>query len=298
MKRNAAGAAAKGRKRWGWGTLVAGAFLSGLALVGTALFWPKGEDRPVPAASSFAPPTLLPSAGPVDNSLSPSRGPRIAIVIDDLGYDPVRDAEWLDFPEKITVSVIPFGPSSRTFAASARSRGHGVILHVPMEPESPAEDRTGTFRLRRGMRPEEMEEAFSRMAHDVPQANGASNHMGSAFTSDAGAMAAFAAVLKGRGFFFVDSLTTASSVGLEAAGRAGVPALRRDVFLDDDPRPEEMRRQWNQALAIAKERGEALLVCHSRRDSRKALLELLPDLRKEGIRPVTVEELLEPGGSR
>lgn len=292
MKKDAAGAAGRGRKRRGWGTLMAGAFLSGLALVGIALFWPQRDDRPAPAASSFAPPAPKPSEAPVGNPASAPRGPRLAIVVDDLGYEPVRDAEWLDFPEKITVSVIPFGPSSRSVAASARSRGHGVILHVPMEPESPAEDRTAPFRLRRGMRPEEMEEAFSRMAQDVPQANGASNHMGSAFTSDPEAMSVFAAILGRRGFYFVDSMTTGSTVGLEAAGRVGVPAVRRDVFLDDDARPAEMERQWEKALALAKERGEAVLVCHARRETRKALLDLLPGLRKEGIRLVTVEELL------
>ena len=254
---------------------------------------PCSIPRPTPAASSFAPPAPQPSAaGPGDNAVPSPRAPRLAIVVDDLGYEPVRDAGWLELPEKVTVSVLPFGPSSRTFAASARSRGHGVILHVPMEPESPVEDRTGPFRLRRGMRPEEMESAFLRMAQDVPQANGASNHMGSAFTSDPGAMSAFAAILRKKGFFFVDSLTAASSVGVEAAGRAGVPAVRRDVFLDDDPRPEEMRRQWDRALAIARERGEAVLLCHARGETRKMLLELLPELRKGGIRPVTVEELL------
>jgi hypothetical protein len=55
-------------------------------------------------------------------------------------------------------------------------------------------------------------------------------------------------------------------LGAEAAARAGVPALRRDVFLDDDPRPEEMRRRWEQAIAAAKERGAAVLICHSRRE--------------------------------
>ena len=65
-----------------------------------------------------------------------------------------------------------------------------------------------------------------------------------------------------------------------------------DVFLDDDGRPEEMQRQWDAAIALAKERGQAILLCHPRRETRKALLELLPQLRREGIRPVTVEELL------
>jgi polysaccharide deacetylase 2 family uncharacterized protein YibQ len=83
-----------------------------------------------------------------------------------------------------------------------------------------------------------------------------------------------------------------------AMEQAGVPATRRDVILDDDGRPEEMRRQWTVAIALAKERGQAVLLCHARRETRKALLELLPQLRREGIRPVTVEELLaHPSGT-
>ncbi len=142
------------------------------------------------------------------------------------------------------------------------------------------------------MTPEEIADRFARMAADVPQANGASNHMGSAFTSDLAAMASFAQALKGKGFFFVDSVTSAGTVASSAMENAGVPATRRDVFLDDDGRPEEMRRQWAAAVALAKERGEAILLCHARRETRMALLEMLPQLRTEGIRPVTVEELL------
>jgi polysaccharide deacetylase 2 family uncharacterized protein YibQ len=142
------------------------------------------------------------------------------------------------------------------------------------------------------MTPEEMADRFARMAADVPQADGASNHMGSAFTSDLAAMTSFARALKGKGFFFVDSVTSAGTVGVIAMEREGVPAIRRDVFLDDDGRPEEMRRQWAAAIALAKERGEAVLLCHSRRETRKALLELILQLRRDGIRPVTVEELI------
>jgi len=105
-------------------------------------------------------------------------------------------------------------------------------------------------------------------------------------------MASFAQALKGKGFFFVDSVTSATTVAVMAMEDAGVPATRRDVFLDDDGRSGEMRRQWAAVIALAKERGEAVLLCHARRETRKVLLELLPQLRTEGIRPVTVEELL------
>ena len=273
-----------------------GAFLAGLLLVGVALIRAPEVERPArdnPANPPAAiPPSSVPSGNGAAGPAPGPPGPRLAIVVDDLGYDPVRDAEWLDFPERITVSVLPHGPSSKSFAASARTHGFGVILHVPMEPEGAVADRTEPFLLRRGMPPEEIADRFARMAADVPQAKGASNHMGSAFTSDLAAMAAFAQALKGKGFFFVDSVTSAGTVGLMAMEQAGVPATRRDVFLDDDGRPEEMQRQWAAAIVLAKERGEAILMCHSRRETRKALLELLPQLRREGIRPVTVEELL------
>jgi len=241
---------------------------------------------------------------PVDEGESaPPAGkvPRLAIVVGDFGYEPVRDAEWLDFPEKITFAVLPFGPSSRTIAQTAYSRGHCVILHVPMEPQSPASDRTEAFRLVRGMGRKEIAERLDRMTADVPQAVGAINHMGSAFTADAAAMEAFAAALGERGFFFVDSMTTADSLGMEASRNAGVPAFRRDVFLDDDPDPAAMRRQWGKAVALAKERSEAVLVCHSRRETLNALLAMVPELEKEGVRPVAVRELLgerEPAGGR
>ncbi|HEX2709421.1 MAG TPA: divergent polysaccharide deacetylase family protein [Candidatus Deferrimicrobium sp.] len=296
MPGTAAGGTGSGRKRWGWTALVAGAFLAGLLLVGVALIRAPETERPAGDNLANSPAAIPASAVPSDNGATGPApgppGPRLAIVVDDLGYDPVRDAEWLDFPERITVSVLPHGPSSKSFAASARTHGFGVILQVPMEPVGAVADRTEPFLLRRGMTPEEIADRFGRMAADVPQANGASNHMGSAFTSDLAAMAAFAQVLKRKGFFFVDSVTSAGTVAIKATEEAGVPMTRRDVFLDADGRPEEMRRQWAAVIALAKKRGEAVLLCHARRETRKVLLELLPQLRTEGIRPVTVEELL------
>ncbi len=293
MPGTVAGRKGRGRKRWGWGVLMAGAFLAGLLLVGVVLFRAPEAERSTGDKLADSPAVVPMSPVASDNGAAgPPPGPRLAIVVDDFGYDPVRDAEWLDFPERITVSVLPYGPSSKSFAASARTRGFGVILNVPMEAEGGVADRTKPFLLRRGMTPEEIADRFARMAADVPQANGACNHMGSAFTSDLGAMASFARALKRKGFFFVDSVTSAGTVASMAMEDAGVRATRRDAFLDDDGRPEEMRRQWAAVIALAKERGEAILLCHARRETRKALLELLTQLRTEGIRPVTVEELL------
>jgi len=271
--------------------LMFGAFLAGLLIVGGVLLLQDQGNAPSPLAPPPAAQPPAPAAQAVPPPASPPP-PRLAIVVDALGYEPSRDAEWLKLPARITVAVIPFGPSSRNVAESARARGWGVILHVPMEPEAPASDRTERFRIRKGMSADEMESLLTRMAEGLPQATGASNHMGSAVTADPGAMAVYVSVLKKKGFFLLDSVTTSKSVALEAARRAGVPAARRDAFLDAGMNREEMRRQWERAVSIARERGTSVLICHGRTESLRMLLELLPRLKEEKVQAVTLDELL------
>jgi len=235
----------------------------------------------------------LPPAG---EGSAGSIAPRFALVVDDIGYEPARDAAWLSVPVKVTMAVIPFGPSSRRVAQSAHERGFSVLLHVPMEPEGQVSDRTDTFRFRRGMTGAEMEDLLARMLGNVPFAEGASNHMGSAFTADPEAMSLFAALLKENGLFLLDSVTTHRSVAVASALRAGIPAARRDLFLDVDPDPEAMRRQWEEAVSIAKRKGSVVVLCHGRTETLTAVRRFLPELDAQGIRCVTLAELLAGEG--
>ncbi len=136
-----------------------------------------------------------------------------------------------------------------------------------------------------------MDALLARMIEENSWASGVSNHMGSAFTADPESMEAFAMLLKSRGLFFLDSMTTSRSVAVRAARQAGIPAARRDVFFDTGKHPEEMRLQWKRALSIAKRKGKVVLVCNGRRESLRAILDLVPDLAAEGVRAVTLDEL-------
>lgn len=281
--------------------LMLGAFLAGLIAVAAALLVPGRQpesqfSQPLPAPMKLGQPAA-PGPAPAPPSASPAvPGPRgeslLAVVVDGLGYDPSADAESLKLPEKVTVAVIPFGPSSRRVAQAARSRGYTVLIHVPMEPEVQAFDRTDAFRMRRDMPREEMGALLTRMAQDVPNAAGASNHMGSAFTADAAAMGTFAALLRAKGLYLLDSVTTPKSKAVEAARIAGIPAARRDVALDADLPPAEMRGRWDKAVSIARAKGAAVLVCRGRPEAVRFVAGLLPGLRAQGVRPVTLDEFL------
>ena len=286
------------RKRWDWLLLIAGSFFSGLILVGVLLFWPVTEKTATARFSPFAIPEPPPAAAPSDNNVAePTEAdsrPMLAIVVGDLGYDPVRDADWLNVPIQVTLAILPYGPSSSTMASSARDRGHCVILHVPMEPRSAvADDQIEPYLMRVGMERDEIVGMLMRMVQEIPHVAGAMNHMGSAFTTDQESMELFAEALKEANIFFVDGVTAPGSLGQSVLRKAGVPVASRDVFLDDDPSPAAMRRRWNEAVLLAKKKGRALLVCQSRRETLNMLSSLLPEVEKEGIRLVAVTELLD-----
>ena len=59
----------------------------------------------------------------------------------------------------------------------------------------------------------------------VPYIAGVNNHMGSKFTEDRDAMTVVMNELKSRGLLFLDSRTSAHSVGTRLAHEMGVPAV-------------------------------------------------------------------------
>jgi uncharacterized protein len=96
----------------------------------------------------------------------------------------------------------------------------------------------------------------------VSGARGVNNHMGSRATTDRAAMDAVMEELKARGIFFLDSRTSPDSVAEDAARANGVPALRRDVFLDLTDDPDGVRLALQEAVARARESGHAVAIGH------------------------------------
>src|SRR5690606_2541600 len=100
------------------------------------------------------------------------------------------------------------------------------------------------------------------------------------------------------GLFFIDSRTTAQTQAAIAAGAAGVPHLSRQVFLDNQRTPEAIGQAFDQALAIARRTGTAVMIGHPYPQTidylERRLTEDMPAI--EGVQVVSVEELLGRGG--
>jgi len=143
----------------------------------------------------------------------------VAIVIDDLGASLPNALELIDISPKFTLAVLPWQGASEEILAEARARGVETILHQPMEPHARQPRRIEGMLLRR-MSAGEIRAVLTENLDRYPGIAGINNHMGSAFTEDRRAMDAVMKVLAERGLVFLDSMTTARSVGADAARAA------------------------------------------------------------------------------
>jgi polysaccharide deacetylase 2 family uncharacterized protein YibQ len=232
---------------------------------------------------------------PGDAGLAPARiaaGPaRVALVIDDLGrsLDELDRLRRLGVP--ISYAVLPFESETAEVVAALRRRHEEILCHLPMEPRSGGNPGPGA--LRAGMSREELRRSTLAAIAAVPGAVGVNNHMGSGLSTDPASMAAILGVLSARGLFFLDSRTSAQSVAYRLAWELGVPAAERQVFLDDDLRPEAIAAQFQRLLDLARARGEAIAIGHPHAETFATLAAEVPRAQDQGFRFVQVSALLD-----
>ena len=87
---------------------------------------------------------------------------------------------------------------------------------------------------------------------------------------------------KARGLMFLDSRTTAQSVGDQLAQEMGVPSIVRHVFLDDDESLDAVRRKLAETEAVARRQGFVVAIGHPHEATLQALAEWLPGLHGQG----------------
>jgi polysaccharide deacetylase 2 family uncharacterized protein YibQ len=207
--------------------------------------------------------------------------PLVAIVIDDVGIDRPRSKRAWELPGPLTLSFLPYAKDLRDQARAARARGHELLLHLPMEPTGRADP--GPNALLVSLNDAELRQRTVAALDSFDGYVGVNNHMGSRFTTFRPGMETVLRQFKGRGLMFLDSRTTAQSVGDQLAQEMGLPSIVRHVFLDDDESLDSVRRKLAEAEAVARRQGFVVAIGHPHESTLQALGEWLPGLQAKGL---------------
>lgn len=226
---------------------------------------------------------------------------QLAIVIDDVGREIHLLERFIALRYRLTFSVLPgsvYATGAQLRLQADRRRYREVLLHLPMEPKVAAKMFEGP----------NASESFLRVDDDgrslraktlaaldaVPSAVGVNNHMGSRLTGERRAMDAVASALRERGVFWLDSRTHHQTVAVEAMQAAGMRALSRTVFLDNDLDRSAIRARLLEAAERSEQSPDLPVVAigHPSAELLEVLRAELPRVFARQINIVPVSHLL------
>lgn len=217
---------------------------------------------------------------------------QMAIVIDDFGYskEPIDAFASIDRP--LTFAVLPYRPFSNEAAARGLSSGHQVILHLPMEPLSKAEQsekQTITVNMSDG----EIQETTRAAIQAIPGLIGVNNHQGSRVTADKRIMKVVLGELKANSLFFLDSRTNGQSVGADTARQIGVRTGENELFIDNTDDVSAVKAKLRTAEEMAIKHGSVTVIGHARMNTATAVSEMISELEAKGIQLVFVSQMVK-----
>ncbi len=232
------------------------------------------------------------SAGPAIRStiaMVDNQPPRIALIIDDLGNWRSAGTRAVSLPGPVACSVLPLTPFASLIAERAHGAGKEVMLHLPLAPIQNDAIAAGTIYI--DTTHKQLARIFAIDIDSIPHVVGINNHMGSLLTQHPGHMAWIMNEMRERGgLFFVDSRTSEASIALKIAIEKGIPATRRDVFLDNVPTEVAIDREFQRLKQLAKRNGVAVGIGHPYPATLAYLERVLPALTDEGVQLVSVAD--------
>lgn len=225
---------------------------------------------------------------------TPLPGPRIALVLDDVGYgQKALLKRAVAMPVPCTFAVIPFSDKDEESSQIVSQSGNQFIIHLPMPSPDTDVRKDYPGGIDTGMSQQEIAEVMEINLSRVRGAVGVNNHQGSLGTADEELMGLLFTFLKSRNLFFLDSRTTRHTVAPKLAREWGIRFAQRSVFLDNESEPASIRRQLQDLMKQAKRKGQAVGIGHLKDTTVAVLEEELPGMLAEGYEFVFVSQLVE-----
>ncbi|MBW1983906.1 MAG: divergent polysaccharide deacetylase family protein, partial [Deltaproteobacteria bacterium] len=128
---------------------------------------------------------------------------------------------------------------------------------------------------------DELIEQLDKNLDSVPFIKGVNNHMGSKITSTSTQMYQIFSILKKRNLFFIDSRTSSKTLCKPSARLLQLPFSQRDIFLDNDLKPDAIRKQLEKLIEVAKKHGSAIGIAHPHQATYTVLRKMLPVIKNQ-----------------
>lgn len=234
---------------------------------------------------------------PANSSIN---NPKLAIIIDDFGLNRSGIEDMMTIKRHMTFAIMPFLRYSKQDAATAHSKGYEVIVHLPMQSQKVDNPGwLGPKPIKVNISDKEVEKIVVDSFNAIPYSSGVNIHMGALASGNKRIVTDVMKVVKKKGLYFVDSVTSHRTICRSVAKSIGVRFTERDVFLEgtsENKTKAYIKKQLEKAGNIALKNGYSVAIGHVGSAGGKvtvqAIKEMIPQLEGKGIKLVYISELL------
>lgn len=220
------------------------------------------------------------------------RRPRVAVVVGGLGFGKaLTDAVLKRLPADVSLAFAPQAPEIVADVATARAKGHEVLLEIPMESSDRPTTSTGLHTLA----VEENKKNAWRIQWLLSRAGGYAgliNTFGDEFLATKDEAQFIMQEAAKRGLFFVEAGASEASLANEAARMMGAPFARAVSVIDKAPSREAIDAELAALEAAAKKRGIAIGVAGALPNTVDRIATWIEGLEAKGIALVPVSALV------
>lgn len=216
-------------------------------------------------------------------------GPRLALVIEQVGREPALLDALLALDNHVTYAVAPNTRDGGRMARRLVDSGREVVADLPLEPSDPnAVD--GPDFLTTQMTPQALDTVLTQHLDALPGAVGATVHLGGRFASSQLHVTALLEGLRARGLFFVDDPSGPNTLAATTTRLVGVRSAERTHHIDAHGEPLAARLRAVEAALVLE--GEAVVVLNPRPAALVAIRPWLEGLRQRQINLMRLSEMV------
>ncbi|WP_269584048.1 divergent polysaccharide deacetylase family protein [Roseibium sp. Sym1] len=220
--------------------------------------------------------------------------PKIAVIVSGLGLSEAGTQNAIDrLPSDVTFALAPYGEDLDLWMQQARTKGHELLLQLPLEPFDFPDNDPGPHTLLVSLRPNEMLDRLAFLLTRATNYVGTIPEMGARFTSTKPSMEYLVEKLKERGLMLVDNGTSSRSISAEVAAEKRIPFSGVDVVLDEVPREDSIDAKLLQLEGVARSRGVAVAAGSALPVTVRQLEKWVQDLEERGLQLVPVSATID-----
>ncbi len=219
----------------------------------------KGPHGPLPrrAKDGSRPSTIY--ARPLSREQLASDMPKIALLIGGMGLNESLTRTAINrLPPEVSLGFAPYGENLQQQANDARSRGHELYIHLPMEPFGYPSIDPGPHTLLTSVPAQKNLDSLHWHLSRFSGYAGVTNYLGAQFASNNDAISPILKELGKRGLIYVDDGSKGLSRATQLAGILGLNARSAVVNLDGDGTPASVLAALQKLEAQARHSGIAI----------------------------------------